>query len=394
MNHAILTPEVQDFLRAHLDASPSELALRKSPFSAVSSAELADQLDGMKRARKKLPLWFDTPTIYYPSKLSIEQASSAETAMYKSQLIPDKAQVVDLTGGFGIDSYYFSQRAKTVIHCERNPELSQIAAYNAQRLKAANITFIAKDGLDYLGSTDLPIDVIYLDPSRRVKQQKVFRLRDCEPNVVEELPFLLQKCPSLLIKAAPLLDIKAALDELTQVKEVHILSVHNECKELLFVINANYHGTTTYHSIALAEGRYRKFIFSLDQEKNNHPTYSEPLRYLYEPDAALLKSGGFKSIAISYGIDKLHLHTHLYTSETIIPSFIGRCFEIGTFETYTSFKKRKEPLRANVTTRNFPLKPEQLKKKHQIKDGGTTYLFFCTGPQNDLLVIYCHRIDL
>lgn len=394
MNQAILTPEVQVFLHEHLSSVPASLALKKSPFAQVTSAELANQLEGLQRSRKKLPLWFDTPMIYFPSLLAMEQTSSALTAEYKSSLIPTDSTLIDLTGGFGVDSYYFSRVAKEVIHCELNEDLSQIAFHNAHVLQSRNIQFIASDGLAYLKERQhKAFDVIYIDPSRRVQQRKVFRLSDCEPNVVAASAFLLEKGGKIIIKAAPLLDIKAALMELHGVKEVHIISVQNECKELLFILAPNDLFPPTYHCVALTNGEKKIFTFSAEQEANSHPTYSKPLRYLYEPDAALLKAGCFRSIAVSYDLKKLHQHTHLYTADVLHTSFIGRIFEVISTSPYAEFKKQKTALTANVSSRNFPLKPEELKKKHRIKDGGHDYLFFCTAPDGALLVIQGRKLS-
>lgn len=393
MNKAILKHEVQKFLHDHLEEQPAAIALRKSPFNDVTSTELAAQLDGLRRSRKKLPLWFNTPGIYFPGLLSIEQTSSSLTALYKCRLIGKGEVLIDLTGGFGVDSYYFSTKVKEVLHCEHDVQLSQIAAHNAHQLGAGNIFFHAVDGIAYLTSLSVPIlDTIYIDPSRRVKQQKVFRFQDCEPDVVGQLPMFLNKAKKILIKAAPLLDIKAALKELQHVKEVHILSVQNECKELLFLLESNYTKTINYFCTAFGKEKEQQFVFTEQQEQESKPTFSNPKKYLYEPDSALLKAGGFKYTAIAFNLYKLHQHTHLYTSDTLNNTFIGRCFEVVFTERYADFKKKKEALKANITTRNFPLKPDDLKKKHKIKDGGTAYLFFCTGLQDELLVAHCRSV--
>ena len=393
MNKAILKPEVQEFLHDHLEEQPSAVALRRSPFDDVTAMELAAQLDGRRRSRKKLPLWFNTPGIYFPGLLSIEQTSSSITALYKRSLIKKGETVIDLTGGFGVDSYYFSTKAKEVHHCEYNDELSRIAAHNAGRLHADNIFFHPVDGIAYLTSlNDAIFGTIYVDPSRRIKQQKVFRLQDCEPDVIGQLPLFLTKAEKVLIKAAPLLDIKAALKDLQHVKEVHIVSTQNECKELLFLLESNYTKTTDYLCIALGQEGEKLFKFTEQQEQESRPDFSNPGKYIYEPDAALLKAGCFKYMAVAFNLCKLHQHTHLYTSDELNKSFMGRSFEVIFTERYADFKKKKESIKANVSTRNFPLKPDELKKKHKIKDGGTDYLFFCTGLQDELLVVHCRSV--
>src|SRR3546814_655117 len=211
MNRHILTPEVQRYLTEHAHTAPATVALRKSPFTAVTAAELAQQLDGRQRCRKKLPLWYDTRGIYYPEKLSVEQASSQITARHKAGIVPEGSRVIDLTGGFGVDAFSFAQQAKAVTHCETNTALSEIASHNASVLGAANSTFIAADGIGYLENLpDNTFDVAYIDPSRRVAQRKVFRLEDCVPDVVAIQHGLLLRVSRVIIKSAPLLDIAAA----------------------------------------------------------------------------------------------------------------------------------------------------------------------------------------
>lgn len=392
MNQAILTSEVQKFLRDHIHASPSAIALAKSPFPEISSSELADQLDGMKRAQKKLPRWFNTSNIYYPGLLALEQSSSSLTGRYKSELIRRGSSIIDITGGFGVDDYYFAQRAQLVVHCERNTSLSRIAEHNAKQLAIGNIQFFPGDGLAYLQSTNETFDFIYLDPSRRVKQQKVFKLSDCEPDVIENLSFLQHKGRTIILKAAPLLDIQGAIQDLKEVKEVHVVSVRNECKELLFVLDSSKDNPTRFYCVALNEQHTAMLQFDAQQEKESHPIFENPKQYLYEPDAALLKAGCFKYTAIYFNLSKLHQHTHLYTSTNFETSFIGRCFEVLAVETYGEFKKNKKSLQGNVSTRNFPLKPEDLRKRHKIKDGGDLYLFFCTGLYEQLLVISAKKL--
>ncbi len=392
MNPVILSPEVQQYLHAQETASPADVALRKSPFDGVSSLELAQQLDARQRCRKKLPRWYEPPGIYYPEKLSVEQASSQITARYKADLIPSGKHVIDLTGGMGVDTFFFAHKSESVVYCERNEALVRIAQHNAVVLGAHNLTFVPTDGLTYLQNQPADrFDCIYIDPSRRVGQRKVFRLADCEPNVVEAQGWLLQKAPRMLIKSAPLLDISAALNELEQVREVHIVSVDNECKELLFVIERGYRGVPRIVAAALGEASTRVFSFGLSEERAAAAPLGAPEKYLYEPDAALLKSGAFKLIAQSYGLRKLHMHTHLYTSTQLVSDFIGRIFRVNEAMEYSDFKRNKKAVSAHVNARNFPLKAEALRKRHRVLDGGDQYLFFCTGADARLLVIFASK---
>lgn len=392
MNEALLTDEVRSFLLSHLSVKPAEMALRKSPFPDIMPAELAVQLDGLQRSLKKLPLWHQAHRIVFPPLLALEQSSSAETAAYKSSLIPAGARVADLTGGLGVDTYYFSRVADEVVHCEINPELSQIAEHNFRVLGAHNIICLNTDGVSWLAATDRHVDLVYADPSRRVKQQKVFTLADCQPDISASQELLLEKGAAVMIKAAPLLDITAALRQLRHVSSVHVLSIKNECKELLFILEPDYAGDTSIHCILLPERQKRPFIFTYAEETNAQAAIAAPAGYLYEADAALLKAGCFKLPAVRFGLRKLHQHTHLYTSEVFKADFPGRIFRITKTEGYASFKKRKERIKANVATRNFPLKAEELRKLHKIIDGGEVYLFFCTNHLGSLLVIFSEKV--
>jgi len=392
MNSHILTPEVQHYLREHEAAPPADVALRKSPFPAVSSLELAQQLDARQRCRKKLPHWYETPSIYYPEKISIEQASSESTASYKATLIQPGQRVADLTGGMGVDAFFFSRIARAVVHCETNKALSQIARYNASQLGATNIDFVVSDGMAYL--TERPVDnfdCIYVDPSRRVAQRKVFRLEDCEPDVVAAQDGLLQKAKKNVIKCAPLLDISAALEQLREVSEIHIVSVDNECKELLFVRTRGFDGIPQLVVAALQTSSIGTLRLDITTEKSAVAELGDPEKYLYEPDAALLKSGAFKFISQHYGIRKLHPHTHLYTSSQRIADFIGKTYDVDKVLQYADFKKSKFPIQAAVSTRNFPLKVDALRQRHRIRDGGDEHLFFCTGKDGQLLVIFASK---
>lgn len=392
MNRHILTAEVQRYLVEREQQSPTALALKKSPFPAVSPAELAQQLDGRQRCRKKLPIWYDTLGIYYPEKLSIEQASSQVTATHKAGIIPKDSRIIDLTGGFGVDTLFFAQRAAAVTHCEINADLSEIASHNASVLGVANTTFIAADGVGYLQNLpDNTFDAAYIDPSRRVAQRKVFRLEDCVPDVVANQHDLLRKVPKLIIKSAPLLDITAALQALEHVSAVHIISTGNECKELLFVMDRGHASEPQLVATALTADDVAWFAFMPSEEQTASPKFGDPEEYLYEPDAALLKAGAFKLIGPRYGLKKLHRHTHLYTANEPRPDFMGKIFRITDVMGYGDFKKSKATTQGNVSTRNFPLKAEVLRQRHRIGEDGDRHLFFCTGPNDNLLVIFASK---
>lgn len=393
MNQAILEIDVQNYINKNLRADISKIMLAKSPFAEVSSKELAQQVDSKHRTEKKLPTWFHADQIYYPSKLAMEQSSSEVTARYKSQLIKGNV-VLDLTGGFGVDSYFFSKVVQQVIYCEQNSELAEIAKHNLTVLGLKNIDFITDDGLSFLQKTNVTIDTIYIDPSRRVENKKVFMLQDTVPNVIENLPLLLKRAKQLVIKTSPMLDLQAGLTEFgAYVSEIHVVSYKNDCKELLWVLQPELCADPQIHCVILSALKALYFNFSLSTEKNSKVfEYADPLAYLYEPDVAILKAGAFKSTALQYALNKLNINTHLYTSTGLVKDFPGKTFKIISSEPYKDFIRKKVKGSFNVISRNFPLTPEQLKKKHKLNDGGEAYLLFTTGCTGNLLTIEAERL--
>lgn len=393
MNKYILENKVQEYIISNTKLDPYSIALKKSPFTNISSTELAAQIDGRQRALKKLPTWAYTPNIYFPDKINIEQCSSEHTALIKQSLIKKGSKVVDVTGGFSVDSCYMAQEAEYVIHCELNENLSNIVKHNAKTLGVHNLKPIFTDGVKYIESLeDNSIDYIYIDPSRRVNHSKVFLLEDCEPNIIELQHIFFSKSKNILCKLSPLMDINSALQKLKHVKSVYIISVDGDCKELIFFQERNYSGQVNLNSIRLYSDKIQLFTFTLEQEKNAIAKNSEPLKYLYDPDVSITKAGAFKSIADKFNLYKLHAHTHLYTSNDQVDNFPGRAFNIDKILTLSEFKKLKISFNANVATKNFPLKVDQVRKKFKIKDGGNTYLFFTTDHLENLIVIYCSKI--
>lgn len=391
MNNKILNTDLQIFINDNLKTDIPKLILKKSPFSNVSSAELAVQIDSKRRSEFKLPTWYKTPGIYFPPKLAIEQCSSELAAAYKSEIIEGKS-IIDLTGGFGVDSYYFALKGHDVTHCEMNAELSKISEHNSLKLKVF-IHYINEDGISYLKNTEKHFGTIYIDPSRRIESKKVFLLKDCQPDVISNLELFLSRCQMLMIKAAPLLDIKSGIQELGAVSGVHIISIRNECKELLFIIRKGERSSDPLITCAFP-GSYqdKTYSFKISEEMNYEiNNYSNPLKYLYEPDSGLLKAGCFKLISRDFKLYKIHQHTHLYTSDELNDSFPGRIFKVEEVFNYGKFNKKHPFSKVNIICRNFPEGPDQLKKKLKLSDGGDEYLIFCTDRDNLKKVIHARR---
>ena len=316
MNSLILNTEVQEFINTHLNDDTHRLLLGREVFKGISNQELVEQIESKRKTKNKLPNWFSGDNIYYPKKLNLEQTSSETTAAFKSELpVLRGNRLADLTGGLGIDSYYFSKQFNEVTHFEINTDLSEIALHNFKQLGCDNINCMAQDGIDYLKATSETFDVIYVDPSRRNDAKgKVVLLSDCAPDVSQEIDFLLSKARQVVIKTSPLLDISNGIRELNSVKEIHVIAVNNEAKELLFIAEANYSGAIQVVTTNLKKTDTEEFKFIWGEKTTRR--YSLPLNYLYEPNVAIMKSGAFHQVTKAFTVQKLQEHSHLYTSET------------------------------------------------------------------------------
>jgi hypothetical protein len=391
LNHHILNKEVQNFINAHLNSDVTKLILKGSPFGDVSIQEIAEQLLAKNSCEKKLPSWFNAENIYYPNKLNIEQTSSEITATYKSDLVSGET-LIDITGGFGVDSYFFSQKVANITHCEINEELSSMVSHNFKQLQVKNVTAYLGDGIKFLEKSKEKFDWIYADPSRRNNaKEKVFLLEDCLPNIPKNLDLLFQRTNHILLKVSPILDLKSAINELTNVKEIYVVAVENEVKELLFILEKNYTKSIQVKTANITKKNTQKFNYTLGE--NTNATFFEPKKYVYEPNAAILKSGAFLQVSEKLNIAKLHLHSHLYTSNELM-DFPGRRFLIKQCISYD--KKQLLQLiptkKANIAIRNFPETVAQIRKKTGLKDGGNQYLFFTTDFNNKHLVLICEKV--
>ena len=392
MDKALLNIDIQEFINNNLDSDVVSLLLKGTPFPSVETKAIIEQIEAKKRCKTKLPTWFTTGNIYYPNKLNIEQTSSEVTAKYKSELI-DGDTIIDLTGGFGVDCLYFSQYFKLVIHCEINKELSKIAAHNYNELKPNTILTVNNNGLEYLEASKKRFDWIYIDPSRRHDSKgKVFFLKDCLPNIPKHLNAYFEKANNILLKTSPLLDLSVGLSELKHIKSIHVVALNNEVKELLWILEKGYSDEITIETVNLKSNYKELFNFKLHAESHTDVNYSLPLKYIYEPNAAIMKSGAFNSISSRYKVFKLHKHSHLYTNEELI-DFPGRRFRVEKIVPYNKKTLKKESIyQANITTRNFPESVQQIRKRFDIKDGGNIFLFFTTNKSDSKIVVICSKI--
>jgi 16S rRNA G966 N2-methylase RsmD len=385
---SLTQPEIQKFIFENEHIDESAFLLKHKTFQDIPAHIITNQIAGRRKARTKLPLFFSSKGIIYPPGLNLEQSSSEATALLKSNLLPGDT-AVDLTGGFGVDSYFLSKNFKTLHYIERNEELLSIVRHNHKLLDAQNIQHHNITAEDFLRQTSIYFDLIYIDPSRRSEgNKKVFKFSECEPNVVKLQPDILEKTNSLLVKVSPLLDIQQGLKEVKFIKEVIIVSVENECKEILFLSQKNFSDTTLIKTVNLSRRGNEYFDFNFQEELNQEVTYHSPMSFLYEPNASILKAGAFKSIANKFHLKKIHPNTHLYTADNIIENFPGRIFRILGEARFNNkvLQKFFPGGKANITTRNFPLSPEEIRKKTKLKDGGERYLIAFSGKQKKYTV--------
>ncbi len=391
MNLSILSTEIQKFINNSLQANISKLALSKNPFPEIDWKEIINQIVSKNKSKSKLTTWFTTEGIYFPPSISIEQTSSEITAKYKTNLLTGKS-IIDLTGGFGVDCYYFSKKFEKVVHCEKNVELSEIVKHNYKKLKVDNIECKAQNSTEVLTDSDTNFDWIYIDPSRRSDiKGKVFLLKDCLPNVPANLDLYFSKSKNILIKTAPILDITAGINELNHIKSIHIIAIDNEVKELLWILEKDYSGKIEITSVNIQKEKTDSNSFVFGQ--NTPTTFDLPNMFLFEPNAPLLKSGCSDNLSKTLNVDKLHPHSHLFTNLKLI-DFPGRRFMIESVIPFKKeeLKKHIEGKKMNITTRNFPLTVEEIRKKYKIAEGGNVFTFFTTNINDEKIVLICNKI--
>ncbi len=399
MTERLLTPEVQQFIMDHQHDDPFALSLKSKAHKDFPLKEAIEQIHSRQKALHKLPGWVATENIIWPPPVSVEQSSSEITTGFKSELIFGTS-LADLTGGMGVDTASFANRFDETHYVEPNPELTVIARHNFDELKKDNITVYNDTAEGFLQKIPRHFDAIFLDPSRRNKSRKVFKIEDCTPNLYEIVPECLKRTDQLLIKLSPLVDLSLVIKDFSPVK-IWVVSIRNEVKEvlcliqnekrktLIFAVDLQFHGKTMP-----AFPADRLFGFSKEEEARTENAFSLPLAYIYEPSAAILKTGAFKLVGHRFELKKLHVNTHLYTSDILVEDFPGRIFLLK--EEIRPHKKELTRIvpdkKVNVLTRNYPLSPEQLKKKFGLKDGGNNYLIGTTLMDSKKVLLFCKRV--
>lgn len=383
--------DTRQFIEEHLNDDVHELALKHSN-AKVDMALALRQIEARQLLRKKVPSWSANPELLFPSHLSIEQCSSEASANYKASLMKGES-FADLTGGLGIDCYYISQNFQHSDYVEHNPELCALARHNYEVLGAKTMV-VHNDSAEVFLNQCEPLDCLFIDPARRdVHGRKVVSVSDCTPNVVDLQDLMLRKAKRVMVKLSPMLDISQALKELRHVKEIHVVAVNNECKELLFILEPAFDDEPTYTCVNL-ETRQPAVTFSMEEERVAILQLAKELgHYLYEPNVALMKGSCYKMLSQRYALKKLHRNSHLYTSDSLIQDFPGRIFEVDGWAIYG--KKAKDLLKdvdkASIAVRNFPMTVAEIRKSLKINDGDQTYLFATTLSDERKVIILTHK---
>ncbi|TWP28158.1 methyltransferase [Apibacter muscae] len=384
----LLDKKVQEYIYEHINADLVELRMKKSPFKNISSLQLVQQIQGKRIAQKKFPILFNNDQIIYPPHLNLEQASSQSTALFKQKIIEGKIGT-DLTGGMGIDTLFLSENRDKFYYVEPNLNLFNITKHNFKVLKKDNIVLENCSAEEFISKQKTGLDFIFMDPSRRDENKnKKILLEDLCPNVMEIKEQLFKLAPCVYIKLSPLLDIKRSI-ELLPIQKIYILSVKNEVKELIFKLHIDsFSNNPEIHCINL-ESNQPSFNFNYNEENRCLCSkLSVPKKYLYMPNASILKSGAFKLLGNSYQLDKLDNNTHIYTLDIKLENFPGRIFKVIDL----NFQPNNYDVKKfNIITKNYPLNIDEIKKKYKLLEGGNLYLIFLKA-KNKTYKIVCSLV--
>ncbi|MCB1650466.1 MAG: SAM-dependent methyltransferase [Alphaproteobacteria bacterium] len=392
----LLDKDIQIFIRTHETDDVAALALKKAPDAAWDYRAVLEQIKARQKARKKVPQWFEeAKALVFPPSFVVEQASSAATALYKAGLVKGE-RFADLTGGMGVDSWALGQVFERGVCVERDAQAAALLAHNLGLLCEGRVEVVHAEAEMYV-QTMKPVDFVYVDPQRRDAGQKgKYRLESCSPDILSLLPALLERAGVVMLKTSPMLDIREAIRVLGCVSAVHVVEWRGECKEVLYLLTSQAQNLEPddipVRAVRIDDqgGALGSFEFTHGMESAAVCEYSLPLAYLYEPGPAFQKAGAFKSLAVRLGLKKLHEHTHLYTSESLVEGFPGRVFEVC--EVYPAKAKALPFARANLAVRNFPQKAEDLVKLLKIKGGGDEYVFACTFMDGRKMLVHGRKV--
>ena len=434
MNHEL----TKDFINVHLNDDVNKLALSKFP-DDIDKQFVIRQIQARQLLKKKLPSWSENDELLFPKRLSLEQCSSELTAKYKRTIsrndeeaqcnisenqyrsVGEKRTLIDLTGGMGVDTSFLSDNFDETIYVERQAGLCELAEHNFKVLKK-NIKVVNAKAEDFLTQCG-EVDCIYLDPARRDEYgRKMVSLHDCSPDVAELQDLLFEKTNTVIVKLSPMLDIDIIKKELKNIKEIHVVAVRNECKEVLVLCqrttdNGQHTSSKACSQLITIDLRENwNFSFNENEEQNAIPTFADEIgKYLYEPGVACMKAAPFKLLSQRFNIKKLHRNSHLYTSDELVADFPGRTFEVinvvpfdkkakkilsqqttdngqQSLEESSKLKAQSSRLKASVATRNFPLSADELRKNLGLQDGDDFYIFGTTMKGEKKIIVLGKRI--
>lgn len=415
-DHIIDISKINDdffqFIEDNCNDNVDKLRLRRYPDATFDTGFAITQIECRKRVRKKLPELFNNYKFIFPSVLSTEQCTSEIVAKYHASVIGNLGSLLDMTGGLGIDDYYIASTVDRVVAIERNELTALVGKYNMSALRP-NVEIVAGDSVDYLSKNERNFDAVFVDPARRgSNHNRLYGLADCEPNIIPLLHLIRSRTNMLYVKASPMLDVTQVLRELSGITDMWIISLHNECKELFLKIDfkladsmpsvpdgsvANNSGTMI-HCVNFVDD---DVVQQLDMPYLSHVRMASVsiaanvLGYLYEPNASIMKANAFAELCGLYGVQKIAVNSHLFTSAELVNDFPGRVFAV---EGVYPFKDKviKSALggerQINVSVRNFKLTAEQLKKRLKLLDGGSRYMFGTTNSRGEMIVVVCRRL--
>lgn len=382
------------FVTEHAGDDPERLLLSADRWPQVDVRRAARNIAARAKIRTKIPSWYAHPELEYPGSLPLEQASSEATALYKQAFVPDGARFADITGGLGADCWFMSRRASDAHYCERHGDLCAAARQNFAALGDASIEVHEGDGIEWLEQQTGLFDLIYLDPARRdAAARRVYDIADCEPNLLEVKDIIFEKADRILAKISPMADICRTLSQFPESRELHVLAVSGEVKELLLMLEKGKpedEPLIVAHDI-LHDGAHH-FEFRLSEEPAAEVRYATRIgKYLLQPSKAVLKAGAFRLLSKRYNLEKLAPSTHLYTADNLPEGFPGKCLEVESVMEWSksSIRQLKQQYdRLEMTALNFPLATDALRTKLGIKDGGTHHLFATTlSDKRKVLII-------
>lgn len=395
-----------EFIREYRERDIRQLALQANRFPDVDMPYALDQIQGWQIARRKLPKWAACDGVIFPPHLSMEQCSSEPTAQYKLNLAMEWAERVghasrmtDLTGGFGVDFSFTSCAFTSATYVERSEQLCHIVEHNLPLLGLNNATVVCADAVEYLSTVE-PQTMLFLDPARRDEHgAKTVMLADCTPDVVQLLPKLLEKSRFTMLKLSPMLDWHKAVDDLQgTVREVHIVSVEGECKELLLVLSKVVESELKVYcaDLSTASDTSSLFVYTPGSSApvSNSKLKTQNSKFLHEPNASIMKAGCFDELAAAYGVSPVSRNSHLFLSDEPVEGFPGRSFVVERVTTMNKGELRKALVgieKANIATRNFPLTVAELRKRLKIKDGGDVYIFATTTAEGEHLLLISRK---